>query len=230
MVSKPLLKPINKKKRLNWAREHKNWTIADWEKVLWTDESKFEIFGTKRRVFVRRQSNERVNDACTVASVKHGGGSVMVWGCFGGSAVGDLVRIQGILKKEGYKKILEDSAVPCGTRLIGPEFIFQQDNDPKHTSRLCENFLKAKEQQGVLKLMIWPPQSPDLNPIELLWDQLDRQVRKRCPTSQEDLWKKLQEEWQKITKAILEKLIARLPKICSAVIKNKGGHIDESKI
>ncbi|KAJ8728624.1 hypothetical protein PYW07_006320 [Mythimna separata] len=124
-VSKPLLKP-NKKKRLNWAREHKNWTTSNWEKVLWTDESKFEIIGTKRRV--TRQTNERVNDACTVASVKHGEGSVMVWGCFGGSAAGNLVRIlKGILKKEGYKKILKDNAVPCGTRLIGPGFIFQQD-------------------------------------------------------------------------------------------------------
>lgn len=229
-VSKPLLKPINKKKRLLWAREHKNWTAADWEKVLWTDESKFDIFGSKRRVFVRRQSNERVIDACTVASVKHGGGSVMVWGCFGGSAVGDLVRIQGILKKEGYKSILENSAVPSGIRLIGPGFVFQQDNDPKHTSKLCAEFLKGKEQQNVLKLMTWPPQSPDLNPIELLWDQLDRQVRECCPTSQEDLWRKLQEEWQKITKTTLEKLIARMPKLCEAVIKNKGGHIDESKI
>lgn len=229
-VSKPLLKTINKKKRLNWAREHKNWTTADWEKVLWTDESKFEIFGSKRRVFVRRQSNERVKEACTVASVKHGGGSVMVWGCFGGSAVGDLVRIEGILKKEDYKNILENSAVPSGIRLIGPGFIFQQDNDPKHTSKLCQSFLKEKEQQQVLKIMTWPPQSPDLNPIELLWDQLDRQVRKCCPTSQEDLWRKLQDEWKKITQTTLEKLVARLPKLCEAVIKTKGGHIDESKI
>lgn len=67
-VSKSLLKTANKKKRLNWAQQHKDWTIEDWNKVLWSDESKFEIFGTKRRVFVRRYSNERVADGCTVAS------------------------------------------------------------------------------------------------------------------------------------------------------------------
>lgn len=98
------MKTANKKKRLNWAQQHKDWTIEDWNKVLWSDESKFEIFGTKKRVFVRRYSNERVADGCTVASVKHGGGSVMVWECFSGSAVGDLIKIEGILRKEGHRR------------------------------------------------------------------------------------------------------------------------------
>ncbi|CAH2088699.1 unnamed protein product [Euphydryas editha] len=92
-VTKPLLRAINKKKRLNWARQHQNWTMADWKKVLWSDESKFVVFGSKRRIFVRRQPNERALELCTLASVKNGGGSVMIWGCFGGSAVGDIVRI-----------------------------------------------------------------------------------------------------------------------------------------
>lgn len=229
-ASKPLLKTINKKKRLNWAREYQNWTTDDWKKVLWSDESKFEVFGSKRRMFVRRRPNERALEPCIVPSVKHGGGSVMVWGCFGGSTIGDIVRIQGILKKEGYKQILKNHVVPCGTRLIGPEFVFQQDNDPKHTSKLCKHFLDKKEQQKILKVMKWPPQSPDLNPIELLWDELDRQVRRSCPTSQKHLWRLLQDQWQKISTSTLEKLVARLPKICQAIMKSKGGHIDESKI
>ena len=229
-VKKPLLKAIHKKKRLAWARQHQNWTAADWRKVLWSDESKFEIFGSKRRVFVRRFPNERVAEYCTVGSVKHGGGSVMVWGCFGGSAVGDLVRIHGILNKEAYKVILKNNVLRSGARLIGENFVFQQDNDPKHTSKLCSTFLKQKERSQKLKVMIWPSQSPDLNPIELLWDQLDRQVRKQCPTSQEDLWRILQQEWQKITAETCDKLLERLPKLCKAVIKNKGGHIDESRI
>jgi len=50
----------------------------------------------------------------------------------------------------------------------------QQDNDPKHTSKLCSNYLHRKEKSGELKMMVWPPQSPDLNPTKLLWDELDR--------------------------------------------------------
>lgn len=48
-AKKPLLRPQNIRKRLKWAKEHANWSIEDWKKVLWTDESKFEIFGNKRR-------------------------------------------------------------------------------------------------------------------------------------------------------------------------------------
>lgn len=82
--------------------------------------------------------------------------------------MGDLMRIKGILRKEGYKKIIKNNVVPSGTRLIGKNFIFQHDNDSKHTSKLCSTFLKQLKSQRTLKVMVRPPQSPDLNPIELL--------------------------------------------------------------
>ena len=55
-VKKPLLRKQIVKKRLKFAREHLNWTPAQWRRVLWTDESKFELFGNKRRVFIRQDS------------------------------------------------------------------------------------------------------------------------------------------------------------------------------
>lgn len=80
------------------------------------------------------------------ASEKHGGGSVMVWGCFGGCAV------RGIIRIEGYKTILSDNVVPFGTRLIG-----------ENSRQNCVS--------NMVKVMVRPPQSPDLNIIELLWDE-----------------------------------------------------------
>jgi hypothetical protein len=68
-------------------------------------------------------------------SVKDGGGNVMVWGCFGGGKVGDLYRVKGILKKKCYHPILQLYAIPCGRRFIGANFLLQQDNDPKHSSK-----------------------------------------------------------------------------------------------
>jgi len=146
-VKKPLLRPQNKKKRLDWAKQHRHWEISDWNKVLWSDESKFEIFGSKRRVFVRRSAGERASNQCVVSSVKHGGGSVMVWGCFGNNSLGDLEKIEGKFIKESYKSILQRHAIPSGRRIIGRGFVFQQDNDPKHTSKLCQNYLQQKSEQ-----------------------------------------------------------------------------------
>ncbi|KAL7849234.1 hypothetical protein SRHO_G00208570 [Serrasalmus rhombeus] len=209
---KPYLRLANKRKRLRWAKEHRHWTEEDWKKVLWTDESKFEVFGSQRRTFVRRRTNEKMLKECLTPSVKHGGGNVMVWGCFGAGKVGDLYRVKGILNKEGYHSILQRHAIPSGQRLIGANFILQQDNDPKHTSKLCKNYLQQKQAAGILSVMEWPAQSPDLNPIELLWEQLDRMVRQKCPSNQSNLWELLLEAWGAISPAYLNKLTARMPK------------------
>jgi hypothetical protein len=229
-TKKPLLRPQNRAKRLAWANKHKNWTYDDWKNVLWTDESKFEIFNTKRRVYVRRRTGERYLSACVTPTVKHGGGSVMVWGCFGAEKVGDLHQVQGILNKNGYHLILQKHTIPSGTRLIGPKFILQQDNDPKHTSLLCKHYLENKEKANILQTMEWPPQSPDLNPIELLWDELDRKVREMQPTSAKHLWECLQNAWESIPQSCLSKLTERMVRVCRAVITAKGGYFPESKI
>ena len=78
-AKKLLLRKANKVKRLQWARKHANWTISQWKTVVWSDESKFELFGNKRRIFVHRHQNEHYILQCIVPTVKHGGGSIMVW-------------------------------------------------------------------------------------------------------------------------------------------------------
>lgn len=227
---KPLLRTVNKRKRLAFARLHKDWTVEDWKKVFWTDESKFELFGNKRRKYVRRRVGESHKENCITPTVKHGGGSVMVWGGFSYDGVGDLIKIDGIMDKNYYHRILSRHAVPSGTRLIGQNFVFQQDNDPKHTSKLCKAYLESKEVQGVLKIMDWPPQSPDVNPIELLWDEMDRQVRETTITSEKSMFENLKRVWDSLRATTLHKLVERMPKICSAIIKAKGGYFNEKTL
>ena len=92
-------------------------------------------------------------------------------------------------------------------------FIYQRDNDPKHTSRQRKGHLTKKESDGVLRQMTWCPQSPDLN-----------------PTSAQHLWELLQDCWKIISGDDLMKLIERMPRVCKAVIEAKGGYFEESKI
>ena len=142
---KPLLSLRNVIKRLAFAKKHVKWTKKMWKKVLFTDKSKFELFGTKRRRFVRRFPGERFKKECLVPTVKHGGGSVMVWGGICVNGVTPLKRIVGIMDKKMYHSILVRQALPAGKKLIGKGFVFQEDNDPKHASKLCRNYLQSKE-------------------------------------------------------------------------------------
>ena len=75
---------------------------------------------------------------------------------------------------EKYTQIFFHHAIQSGRRLIGPRFTFQQDNDPKHTANKFKRYLKRKEDQAVLELMEWPPQSRNLNIIEAIWEYFDR--------------------------------------------------------
>ena len=95
----------------------RRWTLDWWQSVLWSDESKFEIFGSNRRVFVRRRVDEKMISACVVPTVKHGGGVVMVWGCFAGDAVTDLFKIQGTLNQHDSHSILQRYAFPSGLHI-----------------------------------------------------------------------------------------------------------------
>jgi transposase len=223
-VKKPLLRPQNRIKRLRFAKQHKDWVKDDWNKVLWTDESKFQLFGTNRRVYVRRRKGERLIDDCISSTVKHGGGNIMVWGSISGTGLGGLVKIDGIMDKKVYHNILVRHAVPSGLRLIGNNFVFQEDNDPKHSSNYCRNYLRRKEAAGVLTMMNWPAQSPDLNPIEQIWELVDRKLDKSRVKTKETLWLELKRCWESIPVEVVKKYIDTMPERCRAVIKAKGGH------
>jgi len=77
IAKKPFLRKVNKKKRLTWAKKYKHWTTKNWKKVLFADESKFELFSSKHRVYVRRQPNEMMSAQCVTPTVKHGGEFIM---------------------------------------------------------------------------------------------------------------------------------------------------------
>ena len=78
--------------------------------------------------------------------------------------------------------------------------------------------------------MEWPAQCPDLNPIELVWDELDRRMKAKQPASATHLWELLQQCWEELSEQYLIFIVERMPRVCSAVMSPKGGYFDESKI
>jgi DDE superfamily endonuclease len=148
----------------------------------------------------------------------------MMWGCFSWWGVGPLIVVEGTLNKDAYVNLMSKHLVPHLKQVDGKcsGVVFQEDNAPCHTS----GYATWWRQTHGINRMPWPAQSPDLNPIEHLWDHLDRQVRKRTPlpASLPALAAALQEEWDRIPLDVLRKLIGSMPSRVAAVIEAKGGH------
>ena len=219
-LKKPKLRAVNIKKRLEWAKIHVKWTVQDWAKVLWSDESPFELFGSKGQNLIRCRDGERQHPDCVQQTVKHGGGKLMVWGCFSVKGMGPLIKVNGIMDQTVYKNILVQQARP--TLVRDGLTIFQQDNDPKHTAKRNLSYMNGPRFPA--SLLNWPAQSPNLNPIENLWLILDGKVRKRQvkPKNLEELMGMLQYEWSQIGPEIIQNLVNSMPRRCAAVIEAKG--------
>ena len=104
---------------------------------------------------------------------------------------------------------------------LGPDFIFMDDNAPCHRARKVRTWMT---QQQITFMEVWPPQSPDLNPIEHVWDLLGRLMDDKKPKNLRELESRLVEEWKKISAIEIQKLIATMPDRIQAVLANKGGH------
>ena len=216
-VKKPFISESNRKKRLQWAKQYQNWTIEQWKNVLWSDESPFCLrFSGRSRVW--RLHNERYDPLVTQPTVKHDK-KVNVWVCFTSSGVGRLYKIPGIMDSKMYKQILIHQLIPSTNELFKDKsWVFQQDNDPKHTANNVKNDLKNKK----LVVLSWPAQSPDLNPIENLWSILDHGIKTRAPKNEEELFQILQNQWKNISGELLQSLVESMPRRCKAVIKSHG--------
>jgi transposase len=219
---KPFLSPAHKERRFQWAKAHQHWSVEDWMAVMFTDESKFNLFGSDGRRWCWRKPGEEFDERYVRKEVKHGGGNVMVWGCITAKGLGRIVRIEGTMDATLYTQILNEDVM--GTlKDLGinkKDIYFQQDNDPKHTSKLAQEWFKKKK----LDVLDWAPSSPDMNIIEHVWDHLDRRVRTRSPLprNRDEMWVALQEEWAGIEDDYIEKLYQSMPDRVAALLKAKG--------
>lgn len=217
---KPYISEINRKKRLEFAEKYANEGPNFWDKVLFTDETKINLYQSDGRVNVWRQPNTAFKKKNVQPTVKHGGQSVLLWGCMSAAGVGNMEFIDGIMDKHKYVNILKANLIQSANKLeLGEGWIFQQDHDPKHTSYLAKEWLLY----NVPKQLNSPPQSPDINPIEHLWAELKRRLSKRVLTGRDSLKRAIVEEWAQIPNNVTQKLVYSMQRRLNAVISANGG-------
>ncbi len=150
--------------RLTWAKEKKNWTAAQWSKVLFSDESKFCISFGNQGPRVWRKGGEAHSPSCLKSSVKFPH-SVMIWGAMSSAGVGPLCFVKTNVTAPVHQYILEHFMLPSADQIFkDADFIFQQDLAPAHTAKSTKSWLNYHG-VGVLD---WAANSPDLNPIDNL--------------------------------------------------------------
>lgn len=225
---KPFISLINQEKRLTFAHTYVCMYLHNdnsfWERVLFTDESKFTIYDSEKRGYVWRKQNAALQKDNLCGTMKHGGSGVLVWGCMSASGVGDLVFIDGKMDQRLYLNILQHHLQPSVQRLGLPDnWIFQQDNDPKHTALTVKTWLLYR----VPRQLRSPPQSADLNPIEHLWDELDRRIRlphvRSRITSVATLKTALREAWDEIPRDVTSNSVFSMQRRLQAVLEAHGG-------
>jgi len=230
---RPRLNKGHVAKRLQWAKEHLRWTEEEWRKIGWSDECSVEKSANPRQVWVFRCPGEK-EKYCpknVVPKDKSGGVSLMIWGCFVGDIKSPLVALRRKHNADAYVRVLRETLIPFIQTLppqLQRDFIYQQDNAKIHTAHISMQFL----QDNAITIMEWPPNSPEMNPIEHLWHCLKTQLHRQFPdppllgggpdTVRQSLEERLIVVWESIVHERLDKLIASMPCRVHALYEAKG--------
>ncbi|GFT49631.1 transposable element Tcb2 transposase [Trichonephila clavipes] len=210
--------------RLQWCREHHNWTEQDWACVLFSDESRFSLSSDCRRQLIWRESGTAYRPENIQEKDRYPTCSIMMWA---GIMINGCTRLHVVANGTMTGQRYIDEVLLPHARLfrgaVGDKFVFMDDNATCHRTFAVQDCLDS---EGIQRL-VWPARSPDLNPIENVWDALGRQVagRNYPPTNKNTLIRALTEEWDKLPQQLLNNVVQSMVRRVECCITLHGGHI-----
>ncbi|UYV80324.1 hypothetical protein LAZ67_18002397 [Cordylochernes scorpioides] len=210
------LTPPNRRQRLEWCRARSTW-MTEWHRVVFSDESRFCLSSDSRRVRVWRRRGERSNPAAIVERPTVRQRGIMVWGAIAYDSRSPLLHIPGTMTAQRYVDDVLQPVTPSYLQGV-PNALYQQDNARPHTARISQQALQD------VQMLPWPPYSPDLSPIEHVWDIIGRRLHALPqPRSEDELWQMVEREWIAIPQDAIRTLIDSLPRRVAACIAVRGG-------
>ncbi|GFW51764.1 transposable element Tc1 transposase [Trichonephila clavipes] len=131
---------------MRWAQEHQDWFMDKWERVAWSDESRFVIHPADGRIRIRRLPGEKLLPQCTVGHTQAGGGSIMLWGTFSWTFLGPVVVVKHTMNATGYLNIITDQLHPYVASVFpAGNGMFQQDNAPCHKAKIVLEWFQKRD-------------------------------------------------------------------------------------
>jgi transposase len=214
----------HKRQRLSFAHGYSRWTEDDWCRIVFADVKTFRGLGRGGQVWVRRPVGEASNPAYSVAHKPHPV-SVPAWGCFSAAGPGYMAMFEGSLEAAGLRDIFRDYLLPTVKEQFGEgaDWWLLHDNDPgRHKSQV----LKAFMHNNYIRPLDFPPYSPDLNPIENLWADMDKCMELTDADTKEELEKVVADTWAATSKEYCSQLARSMPARIQQVIERNGAYTD----
>lgn len=211
---KPKLTERQIQKRLEFATKYKNWTVNDWKQVAFLDESSVVIGQKYKKKSWKKPKTKQYLHTMKKFSIQY----FKVVSFISYYGVSPLIKLENRWKSDEYIKILNDILIPKMKELIGNKAYLLQDNDTVHKSTKTLNFLKDNN----IQLIPFPPNSPDLNPIENSWFLMKKKLAEFPSLNKDLVVERAKKIWEELPKQTLENLISSMPNRIKQVLENKG--------
>ena len=221
-IKRPQLTLRHRHARFDWSHDHLGWTIRTWRRIHWSDESRFLLRPADGGARVCRQRNTSFQDNHILGTTAFEG--VTVWGCFSFECKLDLYVLDGNLTGQKYRNnVLALRVVPhFDNHALADSPMFIDDNVRPCIARIVQHFL----QQKAVQTSPWPAMSPDMNPIEHVWDFIVRKINQRNPKCQniDELRTVILQECQQFPQERLRRLVRSMTRRVTELHNKRGGY------